>query len=126
MPACSMCTIPTDAGKRMSDLINAMVTFRGWDELQNGYMAFKLEDGSSDGVLYDSYEAALKHSDEKRCAYFCFRQAMGGATPKDAEIFLAFNRYAVAAGIPRKHPETSKGIMPILSNKGYERFDGRS
>jgi hypothetical protein len=126
MPACSRCTVVTDAGKRMSDMINAMVTFKGWDELQNGYMAFSLADGSSNGTLYDTYDAAIKHTDEYRNAYFCFRQAMGGGNPKDCEIFLAFNRYAVAAGLPRKHPESGRGIMPILSNKGYERFDGRS
>lgn len=110
----------------MSDLINAMVTFKGWDELQNGYVAFKLEDGSSDGTLYDTYEQALKHTDESRCLYFCFRQAMGGANVKDCQILLEFNRYVVAAGIPRKHPESNRGISPILSIKGYERFSGRS
>jgi hypothetical protein len=126
MPACSKCIVVTDAGRRMSDIINAVITFRGWDELQNGYMAFSLADGSSNGDFYDTYDDALRHTDESRTAYFCFRQAMGGGNPKDCEIFLAFNRYAVAAGLPRKHPESGRGIMPILSNKGYERFNGRS
>lgn len=110
----------------MSDTINAMVTFKGWDELQGGYVAFALEDGTSDGTLYDSYEAAIKHTDETRTAYFCFRQAMGGANPKDCQIFLEFNRYVVAAGIPRKHPETKRAISPILSQFGYDVFSGRS
>jgi hypothetical protein len=125
MPACSRCIVAGDEGKRMSDLINAMVTFKGWDELQNGYLAFRLADGSSDGTLYDTYEAALKHTDEYQCCYFCFRQAMGGANAKDCQIFLEFNRYVVAAGVPRKHPESGRGVSPILSAKGYERFDGR-
>jgi hypothetical protein len=125
---CSLCIVPTDAGKRMSDMVNAMVTFKGWDELQNGYMAFRLDDGSSNGTLYDSYEDAIKYTDEQRHAYFCFRQAMGGANPKDCEIFLTYWRYARAAGVPVKIPEArrERPVLPILSIKGYEIFTGRS
>ena len=126
VPACSRCIVAGDEGKRIADIINMLVTFKGWDELEGGYVAFKLEDGSSDGTLYDSYEAALKHTDETRCAYFCMRQAMGGASPRDAQIWLELNRYAVAANLPRVHPETRRNIMPILSIKGYEHYTGRS
>jgi hypothetical protein len=122
---CSRCVIVTDAGKRMADMINLMVAFKSWDELQNGYMAFRLDDGSSNGTLYDSYEDAIRFTDETRHAYFCFRQAMGGANPKDCEIFLAFNRHVTEAGIPRKHPETRRAITPILSIKGYETYSKR-
>jgi hypothetical protein len=125
---CSRCVVVTDAGRRMSDRINLTVVARGWDELQNGFMAFRLDDGSSNGTLYDSYEQAVRFTDESRHAYFCFRQAMGGANPKDCEIFLAFNRYAVEAGIPRKIPESRRErmISPILSIYGYDVMSGRS
>jgi hypothetical protein len=124
--ACSRCIVVEDAGRRMSDAINAMVTFKGWDELQNGYMAFRLDDGSTTGELYDTYEDALKHTDERRHAYFCFRQAMGGGNPRDCQIFLNMARFAVDSGVPRRHPETGRGLSTILSNKGYDRFMGRS
>jgi hypothetical protein len=122
---CTRCVIVTDAAKRMCDIINAMVTFKGWDELANGYIAIRLDDGSSNGTLYDSYEDALKFTDEKQNAYFCFRQAMGGANARDCQIFLEFQRYVVASGIPRKHPETKRAVSPILSIKGYDIMTGR-
>lgn len=123
--ACSQCVIPTDAARRMSDMINSMVTFKGWDELANGFMAFRLDDGSSTGTLYDSYEDAVRFTDESRHAYFCFRQAMGGANPKDCEIFLRFWRHAREANLPTRHPETRRALTPILSIKGYDIMTGR-
>lgn len=128
--ACRYCTGVTDAGKRISTLVNNMVAFRGWDELQDGYMAFKLEDGDSPDhcTLYDSYESALAHTDETRCAYFCFRQAMGGISPHDAEIWLMYNRAVVAAGVPRRVPDARRReapVLPILPIAAYDKIKGR-
>lgn len=129
--ACPHCIVVTDAGKRMSTLINNMVAFRGWDELNNGYMAFKLEDGDSPDhcTLYDCYEDALKHTDETRCLYFCFRMAMGGANPRDCEILLTYNRWAVAAGVPRRVPDVRRKevpVMPMLSTTAYDQLRRRT
>lgn len=128
--ACRYCTGVTDAGKRISALVNNMVAFRGWDELNNGYMAFRLEDGNSPDhcTLYDNYEDALKHTDETQCAYFCFRQAMGGISPHDAEIWLMYNRAAVASGVPRRVPDVRRRevpVLPILPIETYDRITGR-
>lgn len=126
---CSRCIQAEDEGRRIAGIVNSLVTFKGWDELENGYVAFKLEDGSSDGTLYDSYEDALRFTDESRCAYFCFRQSMGGITPRDAQIWLWFNRQAVAAGIPRKVPDARRKkdvpVLPILPVATHDRLTGR-
>jgi hypothetical protein len=102
-----------------------MVTFKGWDELNGGYVAFRLDDGSSNGTLYDCYADAVKHTDEQRHLYFCFNQAMGGANPRDCQLLLEFNRYVVEAGIPRAEPSARRMVSPILSIKGYDIMSGR-
>ena len=127
---CSRCIQAADEGKRIAGVVNSLVTYKGWEELEGGYVAFKLEDGSSDGTLYDSYEDALRHTDEHRCAYFCFRQAMGGINPRDAQIWLAFQRHVVDAGLPGRAPETVRTkrevpALPILPIEAYETYRRR-
>lgn len=122
---CSRCVVVTDAARRMSDLVNLMITCKSWDELQNGYMAFRLDNGSSDGVLYDSKQTAAKFTDDKRHAYFCFRQAMGGANARDCQIFLDLNRYAADNGVPMAEPYAKKQSNLILSTAGYDFMVGR-
>ena len=126
LAVCSRCVIVTDAAKRMSDLINLKVVCHTWEELVNGYMAFRLDDGGSDNVLYESKEQAVRHTDETRHAYFCFRQGMGGANPKDCQIFLDVNRAAHEAGVPLSNPETRRQPSLILSTWGYDVLSGRA
>lgn len=122
---CHKCVIVTDAAKRMSGFINAMVVFKSWEELRNGYMAFRLDDGSSDGTLYDSKPDAVKFTDEKRHAYFCFGSAMGGSNPRDCQIFLDLHRYAYDNGIPMAEPFAKRQPNIILSTRGYDIMTGR-
>jgi hypothetical protein len=122
---CSQCIEVTDAARRMCGIINTTVAFRGWDELNNGYMAFRLDDGSSNCTLYDSYEDAIRHTDDKQHCYFCFRQAIGGANETDCQIFLNVHRARVDAGIPVIHPETRRFMSPIISVRSHDIMRGR-
>lgn len=131
---CSRCVIVTDAARRMSDAINARITFGSW-ELRNCWMAFRLQDGSTDGNIYDSKIAAINHvSDYKYWAFFCFRNAMGGANPFDCQLFLDLHRHAYVNGgqLPdpdAKHPQNSRlstgGPDLIVSSAGYDKITGR-
>lgn len=118
---CSICVTITDAARRMSDTINLKITCQPWDVLANGYMAFRLDDGSSNGTIYDSKADAVRFTDEKRHAYFCFRTAMAGANARDCQLFLDMNRAAADAGIPLAEPATRRAgstslILPVTAH----------
>jgi hypothetical protein len=122
---CTRCVVVTDAAKRMADHINAKVVFTPWDQLVNGYMAFRLDDGSSNGTLYDSKADAVRFTDEKRNAYFCFRQGIAGVNPRDCQIFLDVHRHAYANGGHLADPDLKRQSSLILSTKGYDVLTGR-
>jgi hypothetical protein len=122
---CSMCTVPTDAARRMADHINSLIVFKSWEELTNGYMAFRLDDGSSNGTLFASKADALRFTDGKYHAYFCFRQAMGGVTPLDCQLFLDVHRYIYDNGGHLTDPDIRQARDIIISTSGYDRMRGK-
>jgi hypothetical protein len=120
---CSKCVTITDAAKRMSDRINLMVMSHPWDTLCNSWMAFKLADGNSDGVLYDTRQDAIKHQlHETMCAYFHMRNGMGGANARDCQLFLNVHRQVYDAGGRFTDPQAPSLIM---STRGHDIMSGR-
>lgn len=122
---CSFCTVATDAARRMSDLINNMLVFRSWDDLVNGCMAFRLDDGSSRGTLFASKADALRFTDEKYHCYFFFRQGMGGVTPLDCQLFLDVHRHIYDAGGRLNDPDLRRNPDIIISTRGYDIMRGK-
>src|SRR5580693_1186843 len=89
----------TTEAKRVSDNFNCRLIFTPWDELQYGWMAFKLSDGSTDGVVYPDRRTAIKHQfHEKACAYLAFKNCPNGITPSEARRFLYFTKMAYEKG----------------------------
>lgn len=112
-----------DAGKRASDCVNMHRTFGDWDEIQTKWLAFKLEDGSSDGVLYDSKKDAVKHQfHEQLCAYVCFKNLVAGSTPDEMTIFLQFTRNAYKAGFRLPDPDDQFGGRTVAPTAGQVDF----
>jgi hypothetical protein len=123
---CSRCVTVTDAARRMSDMINATITFRTWDDLKHSYMAFRLDDGSTTGTLYDSKADAIRFTDEKYHAYFCFRQGMGGVSPADCQLFLDVHRQVYDSGMRLNDPDLQRpGQDLIISTRGYDIMRGK-
>lgn len=116
---CSRCVVVSDAARRMSDTVNGVLTFHSRDwEIKDCWMAFRLSDGGSDGVVYDSRRAAIDHQvHETLCAYFSFRN-VGSANPRDCQIFLDMHRAAYDAGMRLAEPEAPQLIVPT----GYHDF----
>ena len=120
---CSKCVVITDAAKRMSDRINLMLIAQPWEILKTSWMAFKLEDGDSDGVLYDTRQDAIDHQlHENLCAYFFLRTALGGVPLRDCQLFLDMHRYVYDNGGRMTEP-MQPGI--IMSTYGHDVFSGR-
>jgi hypothetical protein len=111
---CSRCVIVSDAAKRISDTINLHITFNHAWEIHSKWMAFRLADGTSDGVIYDSFTDATSHQPyPERCAYMCFRQVMGGANPRDAQLWLEMERNAADARLALHEDKAPRLIVPV-------------
>ena len=113
----------SDDAKRASDIVNSYLSYIPFDELKNKWLAIRLSDGGYDGNLYDSKRDAVRHQlDEFVCAYVCFRNLMGGATPKEMEIFLRFNRDAYDAGFRLPDPDGQTGGPEVLMTTAQHDF----
>jgi len=93
---CSRCAHVSDAAKRMSDTVNALVVFTPWDLLVRSCMAFRLDDGTTDGVLYPDRNTALRFQ-LRPCCVLYFRRCATGASPLDMHLFMEMARQAYEA-----------------------------
>ena len=107
-----------DAAKRMAEIVNERLSWFPFSELVNKWMAFKLENGDSDKIMYDSRRECVRHqSQENLCCYFTFRNCPGGVQIRDAYLFMQFNRHAYSRGARMADPDDRNGgrdfIHPI-------------
>lgn len=80
----------SDAARRVSDAITLHLLADG-DGNWHKWAAFRLSDGTSDGVLYDTpIEAADHQLHYKQCAYIQIQR--GGLSPKAAQVMLNYYR----------------------------------
>lgn len=82
-----------DYAKRCSDIVNLHVLAGDYGK----FAAIRLSDGSSDGVAYDSREAAIRHQLHPEYCFFLFMPP-DGLTPHDAWALIDFKRQAFDAG----------------------------
>jgi hypothetical protein len=100
-----------DRARRCSDVVNmhvlAHVPAAGGPPDWNGptpWVAIRLGDGSSDGVLYDSKAAAIKHQlHENQCAYVSIPP--DGMTVKQALVYLHYTQQMYEAGLRLADPD---------------------
>lgn len=89
-----------DIGRRASEAVNLHVIGGNVGR----WVALRLEDGSSDGIPYDSRRDAIAHQlHEQQCAYI--RVTPDGITPADAARFIALNRSLYSAGFRLADPD---------------------
>ena len=109
----------SDAAKRISDAATLAWVFRGWDGSVGKWMAFKLEDGSTDHTVYDTKRDAILHvSNELNYAFFKLHPM--GMTVCEAEIMLQFTRDAVKRGFRLADPDKKNGGTDIIPRIGSE------
>ena len=110
-----------EAGKRLAGIVNGYIAFMQPWELRNAVLAVRLQDGSTDGNVYENMRDAVRHSDDKRCFYFHFKGNLGGIDPREAAIVIDFHREAREAGIPQADPDGgNRQPVPILSTYGHD------
>jgi hypothetical protein len=120
---CVLCVVPTDAAKRMHETINVMHIARTWEELKRGWMAFKLADGTTDNVLYETRGDAIRHQlHEQTCLYIPMRTTLGGVPIRDCQILLDVHRHIYDNGGRLADPAAPDIIM---STYGHDVMTGR-
>jgi hypothetical protein len=77
----------------MSEVINLVTVVHDWDTLMHSCLAFRLDDGTTDNVLYPNRATALQHQ-LRPCCVFYFRNSPGGVSARDCQIFLNMHREA--------------------------------
>lgn len=94
-----------DAARRCADHINTHVLVNG-EDATGKWVAVKLSDGDSDGILYPTKKDAVRHQlHEMQCAYICIPPACHMSTD-DAASFLQTNRKLYDAGMRLSDPDT--------------------
>lgn len=116
------CTHPfhlhTDAARRMSDGACIAWAVYNFDSVGK-FMAFKLEDGSTNHDLYPSKADAVRHNDEFTHCFIRLHPA--GMTVCEAEIMLKFHRQAYDAGFRLTDPDKANGgkeLIPRITSEG--------
>jgi len=110
-----------DSAKRLSGIVNSMVVIHPLEAIINSWIAVRLSDGGTDGVLYDSRLEAVKHqAHETQCAYLSLRSSPAGMPVNEAYAYLKFHRYAYDAGYVFTDPEKPNGGMDMYMPTPYE------
>lgn len=125
---CEKCVVVTDAAKRIHDAIGLALVSHDIGEASRGWMAFRLQDGTTDNVLYPSQTDARNHQlDENRCCYIWLRTCLGGMPVKDAQLFLDAMRQAASNGYRMKDPRDAiifpQGREQLITRPTFQRND---
>lgn len=105
-----------DPARRAADIVNGHLAAHPFEEIRTKWVAIRLADGGSDGVLYDSKRDAVRHQvDEFRCAYVALRSLLGGATAREMHRFLDYCRKAYDAGYRLPDPDAPTGGPDLIA-----------
>ena len=109
----------SDAAKRVSDTYRLHRLAEGNAAIHR-WIAVALADGRSDGVLYDSKTAAVRHQhhNEQWYAFICLQA--GDMSPCEAEQFLVINRMFYDKGIRMTDPDLAGGGPEVIPRATVE------
>ncbi len=100
--------VVSDAARRCSDALS-LAAVAGAVGM---WVAVRLEDGRTDGNVYDSREAAIRHQ-RGLSAFVPAQVAPGGMQPYEAEAFLDYWRKLHAANVRDDDPGLLLPMMPL-------------
>jgi hypothetical protein len=99
-----------DAAKRLSDAITLHMVATN-NQAAGSWVAAKLEDGSTDGNLYDTREDAVRHNPDFYCYIIIPPSGMG---INEARSFLKTCRAIHYSGVFRLSDPGSDPILPLM------------
>lgn len=95
------CPLPgehSDAAKKVADTYNLHRVAQGYDAI-GCWFASALEDGTTDGTLYESKKTAIKHQKHNEEYYTYIQIVPASMTICDAEVMLKVARMAYSKGM---------------------------
>lgn len=109
----------SDAAKRVSDTYRLHRAASGLTAIGQWFAA-ALADGTSDGVLYGSKQAAVRHQhhNEVYFAFVCINP--GDMSVCEAEEFLAVNRMFYSKGLRLTDPDDAHGGREVIQRSAAE------
>jgi hypothetical protein len=108
----------SDAAKRVSDATSLAWVAYGWEGYVGHWMAFSLQSGISDQILYPTKRAAVVHVDNE-FRYMYVKMHPNGMMPCEAEIMLKFTRSAHGAGFRLADPDAKSGGPDLIPRIGF-------
>lgn len=103
----------TSAAKRCSDAVNLHLSAIGFDAVKK-WVAVKLSDGSSDGILYDSQRLAAIHHRNAGDRYCYIPVRPSGLSVCQAESVMATNRMFHNAGFRLGDPDDRSANLSVI------------
>lgn len=109
----------SDAAKRISDTHRLHKTALG--QLAIGrWFASALADGTTDGVLYDTKQHAIRHQHHNEVYYAFTCVSPGDVTPCEAEEWLYLYRVLYGKGIRMTDPDHVSGGPDVVQRSAVE------
>ncbi len=96
-------TVVTEEGRRVADTVRLHIA----GGQAGRWLAFRLSDGGTDGVVYDDRAAAIRYQlHESQCAYI--KIPYDTLTDQEASRYLVLCRMAYDAGLRFTDPESAR------------------
>lgn len=111
----------SDHARRMADTTLLAWTVYGWDGYVGQWMAFRLEDGSSDSVMYPSKMDAMLHC-VNHYRYLFTKMHPGAISVCEAEILLTLHRRARDRDIATPQLDLPLGGPDLIPRIGYDKI----
>lgn len=115
----------TDAAKRVADAYNLhLLAGAGFarNPSVGQWLAVALADGASDGVLYETRAACVRHQHHNEQLYAFLRVVPSSMTVCQAEAFLRMHRLAYDNGFRLTDPQAPGGGREIIPRLSGEEF----
>lgn len=109
-----------ECGKRMSDALNARVVFGGLAAFGR-WMAFSLEDGSSNGTLYDSREDAIRAMRNASVNHWFEAIRPSSYSADECALLIQYARAAYSAGW-RPDVQYPTPIAPVRIEDAHRKY----
>jgi hypothetical protein len=110
--------VSTDRARHAVDAVNVHFAALGIACAQK-WVAIRLSDGKSDGVLYERRDEAIRHQfHENFCAYLCI--PLTGVNAEDMEKFLVYCERLYAAGMrPMQNNDVREEFVLPTRREGF-------
>jgi hypothetical protein len=109
----------SDAAKRCADNYNLHRIADEYGSIGK-WIAIALQDGSSDGVLYDDKLSAVRHQHHNEQRYAFMKISPHGMALCEAEVYLETNRRLYSRGMRMTDPDHKHGGMDLITRLNVE------